>query len=408
VDLAAALLSILAWGSHPDSFEWFDAPDADRIASAMSLLTRLGAIDGARVTDIGRLLQRLPLHPRLGRVLVAGHGSAEAIAACADLTGDRNTQPLQHIARRLLGDRYRAHISDTELRRAMLAGYPDRVAKRRSGDRGTLATGHGVVIAKDSGADHADWFIALDVTAGRTSATTQALVRKASPIDADWLAPTRSEIRHEFDPATGAVKAHEVDWYDDVPLREQPIAPADEQRIDLLARAWTPDESSKRLLKRIEFAGIDVDVDSLVRQAAMPARRLSDVVITEDALPWDVRQQLDRLAPDTLAVPSGRNMRIEYSDDGAVSVSVKLQELFGLAESPRIGRHKTPITFLLLAPNARPVQTTQDLKSFWQRTYPEVRKELRGRYPRHPWPDDPWNATPTHRTTRDQEKKTGG
>jgi ATP-dependent helicase HrpB len=102
-------------------------------------------------------------------------------------------------------------------------------------------------------------------------------------------------------------------------------------------------------------------------------------------------------------------MRIEYADDGSVSVAVKLQELFGLSETPRIGRNKTPITFLLLAPNARPVQTTQDLKSFWERTYPEVRKELRGRYPRHPWPDDPWNAPPTHRTTRGYEKnKTGG
>ena len=93
-------------------------------------------------------------------------------------------------------------------------------------------------------------------------------------------------------------------------------------------------------------------------------------------------------------------MPIEYQPDGGVAVSVKLQELFGLAETPRIGPAPTPITFRLLAPNGRPVQTTQDLKSFWERTYPEVRKELRGRYPRHPWPDDPWNATPTHRAKR--------
>jgi ATP-dependent helicase HrpB len=93
-------------------------------------------------------------------------------------------------------------------------------------------------------------------------------------------------------------------------------------------------------------------------------------------------------------------MTIDYASDGSASVSVKLQELFGLAETPRIGRNRTPITFHLLAPNQRPVQTTQDLKSFWERTYPEVRKELRGRYPRHPWPDDPWNAPATHRTKR--------
>jgi ATP-dependent helicase HrpB len=99
-------------------------------------------------------------------------------------------------------------------------------------------------------------------------------------------------------------------------------------------------------------------------------------------------------------VPSGRSMRLEYADDGSVSTSVKLQELFGLAQSPAIGPHRTLVTFHLLAPNGRPVQTTRDLRSFWERTYPEVRKELRARYPKHPWPEDPWTAQPTHRTRR--------
>ena len=93
-------------------------------------------------------------------------------------------------------------------------------------------------------------------------------------------------------------------------------------------------------------------------------------------------------------------MTIDYRDDGSVAVSVKLQELFGLAETPRLGPREYADHVHLLAPNGRPVQTTQDLKSFWERTYPEVRKELRGRYPRHPWPDDPWNAPPTHRTKK--------
>ena len=126
----------------------------------------------------------------------------------------------------------------------------------------------------------------------------------------------------------------------------------------------------------------------------------SVVALVEDDLSWEVRQALAKQAPDRLRVPSGREMPIEYQDDGGVSVSVKLQELFGLAETPRLGPGRTPVTFHLLAPSGRPVQTTRDLKSFWERTYPEVRKELRGRYPRHPWPDDPWNATPTHRTKR--------
>jgi ATP-dependent helicase HrpB len=109
---------------------------------------------------------------------------------------------------------------------------------------------------------------------------------------------------------------------------------------------------------------------------------------------------LDEQAPASLSVPSGRSTALTYAEDGSVSASVKLQELFGLAESPKVGPNHVPVTFHLLAPNGRPVQTTRDLRGFWQRTYPEVRGELRGRYPRHPWPEDPWTATPTHRALR--------
>jgi len=99
-------------------------------------------------------------------------------------------------------------------------------------------------------------------------------------------------------------------------------------------------------------------------------------------------------------VPSGRRVPLDYGEDGSVSASIKLQELFGLADTPRIGPRRVPVSLALLAPNGRPVQITRDLRSFWDRTYPDVRKELRGRYPKHPWPDDPWTATPTARTKR--------
>lgn len=102
----------------------------------------------------------------------------------------------------------------------------------------------------------------------------------------------------------------------------------------------------------------------------------------------------------TLTLPSGRKAKLDYRDDGTIVASVKLQELFGLGETPRVGPNQTPVTFELLAPNGRPVQTTRDLRSFWQNTYPQVRKELRGRYPKHPWPEDPWSAKPTHRTKK--------
>ena len=129
----------------------------------------------------------------------------------------------------------------------------------------------------------------------------------------------------------------------------------------------------------------------------MRGARTLDAIDLAAHLTHEDARDLARLAPDTLRVPSGRTARLEYQEDGSVSAAVKLQELFGLAETPRIGPHQTPVLLQLLAPNGRPVQTTRDLRSFWDRTYPEVRKELRGRYPKHPWPDDPWTATPTHR-----------
>ncbi|HVQ30511.1 MAG TPA: ATP-dependent helicase C-terminal domain-containing protein, partial [Vicinamibacteria bacterium] len=147
---------------------------------------------------------------------------------------------------------------------------------------------------------------------------------------------------------------------------------------------------------RARFAGLVVDLRSRLKDRLFAATRLDDVV-PQDLLDFEERRTLERLAPESLAVPSGRQVALEYREDGTVAASVKLQELFGLAESPRLGPRQEPVLLLLLAPNGRPVQTTRDLGSFWARTYPEVRKELRGRYPKHPWPEDPWTAVPTAR-----------
>lgn len=404
IDLSGVILAIAAYGSSPEQFEWFDRPTAERIEAAVDLLERLGALDNGRITALGRQMQSLPLHPRLARVLIAGHGSSEAAAAISELSDDRASQ-LEQIARKQLGDDYRTHITEAELQLALLRGYPDRVARRRSGDRYTLSSGHGAVLGRESNVRGAEWIVALDVTATAKAVAlhTEALIRAASPIDPEWLSATSSELRHEFDPATGAVKALEIDRYDAIPLREHYVAPRSEERARLLAEEWlsTPiDDSVTQLLNRLKFVGTTVDLREIITTIAADAHRLSDIKLSEAALPWDVREQLKSLAPEHLTVPSGRQMRIEYKDDGSAIVAVKLQELFGLAETPRIGPAKTPITFELLAPNGRAVQTTRDLKSFWERTYPEVRKELRGRYPRHPWPDDPWTAIPTHKTKK--------
>ncbi len=333
VDLSGPLLAILSWGADPDSFEWFDRPAVDRIASAMSLLERLGAVADGHVTTIGRQMQRLPLHPRLARVVIAAGGSFEGCAAAAVLSEPvpfegtkpatssdllpildrwsrmpphvrRSCDNVEHTARSLLGDAHRSHVDESQLRRALLAGYPDRVARRRDGDRVTLATGHGAIVGRESGVHDGEWLIALDVTSGRSgAATTQAMVRMASRIEPEWLVPTRSELQHEIDPVLGSVKAVERQWYDGVILREHPVAPDDIVRARMLAEWWIergPDEHSARLLRRLTFAGAGVNVAELVATAAASARRTSDISLTEDQLPWDVRQKLNAAAPQSL------------------------------------------------------------------------------------------------------------
>ncbi|HMD37277.1 MAG TPA: ATP-dependent helicase C-terminal domain-containing protein, partial [Vicinamibacterales bacterium] len=287
-------------------------------------------------------------------------------------------------------------VGEDDFRRAIFAGYPDRVARRREPNSPTvlLSSGTGATIGRESGVRDAEFLVAVDITNG--------LIRMASAVDRDWLQPTSSALEHRFDPERGAVRAAVVDRYDAIVLAETPAKVDADVAAALLADAWLArdrTDEDTRLFRRLRFAGIEIDLPALVRTAAYGAKRIDDVRV-ERALAPDVVRRLDREAPASLVVPSGRTKTIDYNEDGSVSVSVKLQELFGLAETPRIGPRRESIVLSLLAPNGRPVQVTRDLRSFWDRTYPEVRKEMRGRYPKHPWPEDPWNASPTARPRR--------
>ena len=185
-------------------------------------------------------------------------------------------------------------------------------------------------------------------------------------------------------------------------IRDSPVAVDATAAAALLADAWlagTSRDDHAALLRRLRFAGLEVDVPALVREAALAAATVRDIDLGAH-LPYDVRTRLEQAAPESLPVPSGRCAPLTYAEDGTVVAAVKLQELFGLADTPVLGPGRVPVTFSLLAPNGRAVQTTRDLRSFWQGAYQEVRRELRGRYPKHPWPEDPWTALPTHRTTR--------
>jgi ATP-dependent helicase HrpB len=521
IDLAAPLLDLLAWGGDPDTFDWFEAPPPDAVASAWALLRRLGAVEDRVLTLLGRTLQAWPLHPRLGRILLAatrgasGAGSPtssvrDAARICA-LLAERQFLPPRHelttcdlfaalddwprvpphikqVARQLediasrpasareplrprsatddarandpaeapergASDRSqrserseqlepserserseRSDQSEVNLRRAILAGYPDRVARRREpgSPRVLLASGHGAALARESGVQDGDFLVALDVQAATAppsgalrggnaprgnvasagalpALTAEARIRIASLVSRDWLRPTHSELAHWFDPEAGRVKAARRDYYDAIVLSEHPQAPDPAVAAPLLADAYLargPREADAQLVRRIAFADLSLDLAALVRRAAAAAAASTastlDALDPAAQLTWDEARELERRAPESLRVPSGRSARLDYEDDGGVSASVKLQELFGLADTPRVGARQAPVLLKLLAPNGRPVQTTRDLRSFWDRTYPEVRKELRGRYPRHPWPDDPWSATPTARTTRRQ------
>lgn len=428
VDLAGPVLEVLGWGSDPRRFEWFEKPSDDRLEAALELLRRLHAYDGSRLTPLGETLRRLPLPPRLGRVLVAAGGSRRAAACCAVLAEARPqrrdpapastdsdvlaladaiggpSSPVRRLAteleaqaRRLLPG-VRPLEDDVSLRRALLAGYPDRVAQRREpgSARLLLASGTGAILARESGVAAGEYLVAHEVAATPASGA-DAVVRTATLIEKEWLEPTDREVVHRLE--GGAVRAVEEARYGRIRLGER-VVPADPETATALLSA----EVERRglgpeadvLIRRARFAGLALDLVSRLKQRLLGRSTLRDVTAA-DLLEPDERRRLDRLAPETVAVPSGRRVPLEYRDDGTVAASVKLQELFGLAESPRLGPRQEPVLLLLLAPNGRPVQTTRDLGSFWSRTYPEIRKELRGRYPKHPWPEDPWTAMPTAR-----------
>jgi ATP-dependent helicase HrpB len=271
-----------------------------------------------------------------------------------------------------------------------------------------MASGTGAVLAPQSGVTGGEFLVALDVQASDRPGEPNARVRIASLVDRDWLTPNAVEVLHRLDDVTGTVKAVAVERYDALVLTERPVDADPDIRASLLADAWLkrgPSEGDTQLLRRLSFSGRAADLPRLARIAAANARSLDDIRIA-GALAFDDQRALDRDAPETVTVPSGRAIRLEYGDDGSVSASVKLQELFGLADTPRVGVRKEPVRLALLAPNGRPVQMTRDLRSFWDRTYPDVRKELRGRYPKHPWPDDPWKATPTARTKGNVKRRT--
>ena len=480
VDLAGPALQLLAWG-EPDlaAFDWFEPPDPAALATATLLLRQLGALDDQGVTALGRTMARLPVHPRLGRLLVEGQrlGRAREAALLAALLSERDPFPrgprgagprrasrsdlldrldaleaferrnalegdlnagaaryvlrardqLLELAKRELGADRGAGTEDSLLR-ALLAAYPDRVARRREprSPRGVMVGGRGVRLADESAVLEAPLFLCVDLDAGTLS---EALVRKASEVEPAWLSAERLRITIDlaFDESRDRVAAWRRTRYEDLIIAEAEIPPPDAAETARVLAAAAAERLDRALpLDDPEVAAFLARVRSLAdwipeldlprftdgelrdllpalaagRKSLAELRRAPLLEVLQGALSYQQLEALRREAPERLEVPSGSQIRIAYEPGKPPVLAARIQEMFGLAETPRVAAGRIPVLLHLLAPNGRPQQVTHDLRSFWENTYRQVRKELAGRYPRHAWPEDPWNAKPQRRPQR--------
>ncbi|MFN7985708.1 MAG: helicase-related protein, partial [Vicinamibacterales bacterium] len=367
IDLAGVALDILGWGGDPTRFEWFEKPDAMALDAALTLLHRLGAVDAGVLTPLGKRLLRMPLPPRLARIVIDADGHRDAVRAAILLAEPRavpristpastssdllteldrwSTLPeyLRSLATQVeriavsAGANHGRPLSESQLRHAVFTGFPDRVAQRRApqSPRCLLASGTGAVQTPDSGVRDASLIVALDVQASANPNDPESRIRKASAVDREWLVPTRTVVEHTLDDR-GVVRARQVEYYDALRLSEQPAQVDNEHAAALMAAEWLRrpmSEGDQQLVRRLRFVGVTRELETLVRTAASMTSSLATIDVSS-ALSHSERVQLATSAPEAMRVPSGRLIPLDYAEDGTVSASVKLQELFGLADTP--------------------------------------------------------------------------
>ncbi|MFJ4476969.1 ATP-dependent helicase HrpB [Streptomyces xanthochromogenes] len=455
-DLAAFALQAACWGDpSADGLALLDAPPAGAMAAARSVLTAIGAVDDqGRATDRGARMARLGLHPRLARALldgateVGGRRAAEVVALLSEEPPREYGDDLAAAWRtaRRGGDGYAARWLQEVRRLTSAAGnhpergsaesaaglvaafaFPERVARARGGGSFLMASGTGAEVTQGSGLATADW-LAVAV-ADRPVQAASARVRLAAVVDeqtarlaAGHLLSEGEEVRWE----DGDVVARRVARLGAVELSVRPLKNADaalvrDALLDGLARdglgllRWTRDAQGLR--ERLAFlyrvlgepwpdvrdAALLARPDAWLEPELSRARRRADLGRIEAGaalnrlLPWATGEaaRLDELAPERIQVPSGSRIRVEYGGEQPV-LAVKLQEMFGLDGTPTVAG--VPVLVHLLSPAGRPAAVTADLANFWRDGYRAVRAELRGRYPKHPWPEDPTAAEPTRFT----------
>ncbi len=455
-DLTGLALELALWGAEPDDLAFLTQPPEGAMAEARALLAMLGALDGnGRITDHGRALAALPLHPRLGHMLVVAGADAATLAALMaerdplkgaptdlmlrlealrDVKSFRQNRVWQVNSGVL--DRIRSEAKRLRAQAGQVAGhlsassmaalaYPDRIGQRRKGDvpRYVLSGGKGVVLQSDDTLAAAPYVVAIDTDGNPREARVRMAVqiseREIRDLFSDqiewvetceWSKRDRRVVarrQERFGAITlddrvwkavseDAVAQAMLDGVRDLGLRLEGAAARLAARVELVrARgADLPDFSTDGLM-----AALDewlLPMLSGVRNAD-DWKRFDLLPALRARLDWGQTQELDRLAPGSFETPLGRKVAIDYG--GAVpEISVRLQELFGVTRHPVVGGE--PLKITLLSPAQRPIQITRDLPGFWAGSYADVRKDMRAQYPKHPWPEDPTQADPTLRAKR--------
>ncbi|MFP1642855.1 ATP-dependent helicase HrpB [Pontitalea aquivivens] len=453
-DLAGLALELALWGSDGSDLAFLTPPPGPALAEARALLDSLGALEHGRITAHGRALAALPLHPRLGHMLVtAGPGSATLaallserdplrgapadlalrIAAIRDPRAFEQDHP--HPIHRGTVDRIRAEAKrlsrlvqpparSFSLPEMAALAYPDRIGLRRKGDapRYILSAGKGAITAEGDPLGTSRLIVATDLDGDpREARIRQGIALPDASLRhlfghaigwhdlCEWsrregrvIARRQErfgalvlEDRHWPDAPSAALARGALDGLRQIGLPLTPAARRFRARVELLRAqgADLPDFSDEALLARAEdwilphLAGKRTEAD---------LRALDLTEALKDALDWDQLQRVNRLAPSHFETPLGRRVPIDY-DGAAPGIEVRLQELFGVTEHPTVGPRRMALRITLLSPGGKPVQVTMDLPGFWATSYADVRKDMRGRYPRHPWPEDPREADPTLR-----------
>ena len=448
VDLTGTVLEVMAWsGADPRELAWFESPPEPMVLRAMVLLESLGAVPpgGFALTDRGKKLRAFPLHPRIAAVMLAAHErgvvpQAALLAALAseptrrsdrDRVGssdllamserpshvvmrarDQIERTAQRVLRSWAKPGRREEDIETSLLRVVLAGFADRVAKRREpgSDRVVMVGGRGAKLAPECVVKEAELMVVVDVddTGGRAD----SLVRSASAIEEGWLEGVHEVRAVRFNPERRAAEGVRRRQYRDLVLEEVRDHDADpnalsavlvEAAIADLERAWSPSPAAAQLVLRIEFLRRampdlelpEMDRAALIEQLCIGRRSFADLAKADTAeairglVGYTAMQQVNQHAPKALELGGKHPFKLRYETDGPPVLSARIQHLFGVRTTPRVAGGRVPVKVELLAPNMRPAQVTQDLENFWQNTYLDVRKQLRARYPKHAWPEKP-------------------